>query len=44
MKLYKNKKIKLNKEVIDKLNVNKKITFINLNYKKSIIYIFIINS
>lgn len=39
MKLYKNKIIKLNKEVIDKLNVNKKIMFINLNYKKSIIYI-----
>lgn len=44
MKLYKNKKIKLNKEVIDKLNVNKKIMFINLNYKKSIIYIIKINS
>lgn len=39
MKLYKNKIIKLNKEVIDKLNVNKKIMFINLNYKKSIIFI-----
>lgn len=36
MKHCRNKKLKLNREEIEQLNVNKKKVFINLNYKRSI--------